>query len=451
MASDYRVTPLFITLIASIGMFLSTLGAGIANIAIPSFIQIFHAKLDVVIWTITLYTLTLSATIMFFGQLADRYGRVKVYRAGLLCFAMTSFLCGLSSDIYFLIVFRALQGCSAAIMQATAIAVITTRLEKEEIPKAVSTLGMLMGLGPMLGPVLGGFILSSIGWRWIFWLNIPICLYGLYGCQRLKSTDEILHSHRLNYLNLVLFGIAMLLLLLSMNYVVINGTVAASLFVATVIVFALHLYIELNAERPIINYHLFRKITFCAPILGVMAMGTATAVAFIVPPLFFEKIRLFASWQVGFISLSAPLGIVVASKISAKLSKIHSTDFSMLLGSVVMSVPLLVLTQMQISWLTISIFSLLFIYGLGAGFFMTSSLIHLTSQFPQQEQAFVASLIRMLQSAAVTIGAAGSAMFIGMRTEMLSVNFMSGIHHAWWLAAIATMSALVAMSYLFFE
>jgi MFS family permease len=345
--------------------------------------------------------------------------------------------------------FRALQGLSAGMMQATAIAVIATRLEKEEMVKAIGILGMLMGLGPTLGPVLGGFILSSIGWRWIFWLNIPICIYGLYSCQKLKITNEILHSHPLSYFNLILFGFSMLLLLLSMNYIIQNRAMAVSLFMATIVVFSLHVYVEIKSAHPIINYHLFKKISFSAPMLGVIALGGATAIAFIVPPLFFQKLRQFEAWQVGLVSLSAPLGIVIASRIFSKLSKVYGTNLSMMLGITMMLVSLIVLTKMQIEWSTILIFSLLFVYGLGVGFLMTSNIIHLTSQFSLQKQAFISSFIRMIQNAAVAFGAAGSAMLISLKAETTANSLMLGIQHAWWLATMLTIIAFVALGYMF--
>jgi EmrB/QacA subfamily drug resistance transporter len=443
-------TTTFVAVIAGIGMFLSTLDSGIINIAVPFFIQIFHATLNTVIWTVTLYALVISASIMIFGKLADRYGRLKIYVMGLTLFAISSLLCGLSPSIKFLITFRVFQGLGAAMMQATAIAVITTKLEKEEMTKAIGLLGMLMGLGPTLGPVLGGFILSTIGWRWIFWLNIPICLYALYGCYRLKGANEILHPQSLNYFNLFLFGISMFLLLLSMNYMKKNITLALFLLGCTLITALLHILIEVNSRRPIINYQLFKNISFTAPMIGVIALGGATAIAFILPPLFFEKLRHFAAWQIGLVSVSASCGIVITSKIFGEFNEVFGKNITMIIGLAIMTISLILLAKINIDWNTSLIFALLFCYGFGVGLFMTSNILHLTAQFSLEKQGFISSLIRMIQNAAVAFGAAGSAMVISTRSTV-TPNLLLGIQHAWLLAAALSFLALIALIYMYIK
>lgn len=442
MQKTQTVSATFVAIIAGIGMFLSTLDSGIINIAIPSLIEIFHTKLDVVVWTVSLYTLVLSATILFFGKLADRYGRLKIYKLGLIFFAVSSLLCGLSTNILILIVARGLQGLSAAMLQATAIAVITTKLEKEDLTKSIGILGMLMGLGPTLGPVLGGFILSSMSWRWIFWLNIPICLYGLYGCRQLKNTKaEILYQEPLNYFNLILFGTAMLLLLLGIDNIAENVTLALSIFIAMLVIFSLHIYIELKSTQPLINYALFKKITFSAPMISVVAIGCATAITFILPPLYFERLHQYAPWQVGLVSLSAPLGMAIGASIFGRFTKRFGTGIPMIIGMSLMTIALIILTLIQIDWSTGFIFVVLFIYGLGGGLFMTSNTIHLTTQFTMQKQAFISSLMRMILNAAIAFGAAASSMLISAKPNFL----LHGIQHAWQLAAVFTTLALVSL------
>lgn len=370
---------------------------------------------------------------------------MKIYKYGIALFAISSFLCGISPNIHSLIAFRALQGLGAAMMQATSIAVITATLEKEEIAKAIGILGMLMGLGPTLGPVLGGFILSGIGWQWIFWLNIPICLYAWYGCLRLQTHNEILHKTSLDYYNLTLFGISILLLLLGMSYVEKNAELALLLFITMIISFGIHLLIELRSSHPVIKYELFSQINFSAPIIGVIAMGGATAIVFILPPLFFEKLRHFTTWQVGLVSFSSPLGIVIISRIYGKFKNIFGTELPLIIGIFLMTIPLFILTKIDINWSAYFIFILLIIYGLGAGLFMTSNIAYLTSQFPVQKQAFVSSLIRMVQNAAIALGAAGSALLVSIKSQANNLNILLGIRHAWQLAAIMTFIALIAL------
>ncbi len=439
-------TPFKLASIVGVGIFLSTLDSGIINIAIPSLLKAFGTPISTAIWTVTLYTLVLSASILLFGRLADRLGRLKIYVIGLLLFATSSLLCGAATSISLLIAFRALQGLSAAMMQATSMALITTRLDGADKAKAMGIFGVFIGLGPMMGPVVGGFILSLLNWRWIFWLNIPICLLGLYGCSKLTKVKEELHKIPMHYFNLVLLVLSLFSLLLTMNYLSNRNTNATIVLSIAVGLLACYLFAELKAKHPVIDLSLFKKLNFTAPMIGIIAFGGATAVAFMLPPLYFEQLRGFAAWQVGLISLSAPLGIIFSARLSAKLVAITGTLPLMLTGIGLMSLALLALTQIQLTWPVYWIFILLLCYGLGGGLFQTPCYLNITAQFAANRQAFISALIRMIQNLAIAFESAGAAMLISFQSHghKASLDLLTGIQHAWWLAVtIAFIAALI--------
>ncbi|UUZ96569.1 MFS transporter [Paenibacillus sp. P25] len=178
---------LFIVLTAGAGLFLSTLDSGIINIALPALAQAFHTSLTVMAWTVTLYSLALTGTIIVFGRLGDRYGRLRIYTLGLVLFSVSSACCGFSQSAGALIAFRGIQGIGAAMLQATATAIITTMVSEDRRGQALGMLAVLMGLGPVLGPSIGGLFLSFGGWPWIFWINIPVAAAGLWGCRFLSG------------------------------------------------------------------------------------------------------------------------------------------------------------------------------------------------------------------------------------------------------------------------
>jgi MFS family permease len=149
---------------------------GIINVALPTLAKSFDSSISVLTWSITLNTLVLVGTIIMFGRISDKYGRLKIYSGGIVIFLVSSVLCGLSSSIGELIIFRTMQGIGTAMIQATATAIITTAIPKERQGSALGTLCVLLGLGPVLGPSVGGFLISLGSWRWIFWINIPFDL-----------------------------------------------------------------------------------------------------------------------------------------------------------------------------------------------------------------------------------------------------------------------------------
>lgn len=171
---------------AGIGMFLSTLDSGIINVALPTLSKSFNVDTSLITWSVTLYTLLLTGTIIIFGRLSDKYSRINIYSIGLIVFLIASILCGFSSNVIQLITFRGLQGIGAAMLQGTATAIITTSIPEDRQGSALGTLSILLGIGPVLGPSVGGSLLSLGSWRWIFWMNIPFIVVGLVGCLILK-------------------------------------------------------------------------------------------------------------------------------------------------------------------------------------------------------------------------------------------------------------------------
>jgi MFS family permease len=130
---------------------------------------------------------TIGSTIVLFGRLADRLGQVVLLGAGFFLFGVASTGCALSTALISLVAWRALQGIGAAMMQASAAAAITTIVRGMPIPIALGIFGTFLGLGPVLGPTVGGVLLSTVGWPWIFWINLPICAAGAYCTFRLGA------------------------------------------------------------------------------------------------------------------------------------------------------------------------------------------------------------------------------------------------------------------------
>ncbi|MFZ9036232.1 MAG: MFS transporter [Francisellaceae bacterium] len=389
---NYQDSALKLVLVAGCGMFLSTLDSGIINIAIPTLTKAFSSHIDTVIWTITSYTLILSASILAFGFIADIVGSLKVYALGLVFFAISSLLCGLSDSIDVLIVFRGLQGLSAAMIQATAMALITTRLEGYDLKKAMSLFAVILGMGPMLGPLLGGGILAFFGWSWIFWLNIPVCLFAIYGCCRLAKTQTAIHGRA-------------------------------------------------NIKQLLFEIGTFRKIDLFSPMLGIISFGGATAVTFMLPPLYFEKLRHFGIWQIGLISISAPLGLMLSARLSAKMTHRYHACIPMSIGLATMILSLLILSEIAKSWSVIFIFLVLTIYGVGGGLFQTPCYLSILSQFPSNRQAFIASLVRMVQNLAIASESAAGAYLITVAKGQDDA-LLAGIHRTWFMAAMITAAAL---------
>ena len=171
----------------SAGIFLSTLDSGIMNVALPSLCAALGCDFHAITLAITLYMAAIGSTIVLFGRLADRFGQVVLLGIGFFLFGVASAGCALSTALIPLVAWRVLQGLGAAMMQASAAATITTIVRGIAIPIALGIFGTFLGLGPVLGPTAGGVLLSTVGWTWIFWINLPICTAGAYSTFRLSA------------------------------------------------------------------------------------------------------------------------------------------------------------------------------------------------------------------------------------------------------------------------
>ncbi|MBB6730562.1 MFS transporter [Cohnella sp. CBP 2801] len=435
-----------VVLTAGCGMFLSSLDTGIVNIALPTWVRTFHSSIATMTWTITLYTLALVGTVMIFGRLGDRYGRVTVYGAGLLVFLAASALCGLSGSPGTLIAFRALQGIGAAMLQGTATAIITTAIPKERQGPAFGLLAVLLGLGPVLGPGIGGLILSAGSWRWLFWINIPVAAAGLWGCSCLrKSVNGPKNAVPMNLPGHLLLSASVLSLLQGLAMASRSGMLSTATWgplVLFAVLFALFVCREMRTSRPIVDLKLFLRIGFTAPVLGIFVLGGATSLGFILPPYFLEQARHLDSWQAGLVNLSGPLGLVLVARSSGRLMERAGTVRPMMAGLVAMAAAYGALGTMQADWQPWGMAALLGLYGIGAGLFLPSNTAAMMSAAGRDIQGTMGAIQRMVQNLGIACYTAIAAAIITAHSRSGIDTFVGGLREAWLFAAATIVLSL---------
>ena len=175
VAAAKPVRPNLILGICCLSLLLIGMDVTIVNVALPSIQRDLHATLAGLQWVIDAYTLVIASLLMLAGSMADRFGRRRVFQTGLAVFTLGSLLCSLAPDIRGLIAFRAVQGLGATMLNPVAMAIITqTFQEPKARARAIGFWGATAGVSLALGPLLGGALTQSMGWRAIFWINLPI-------------------------------------------------------------------------------------------------------------------------------------------------------------------------------------------------------------------------------------------------------------------------------------
>ena len=169
-----------IFIIVLIGPFMATLDSSIVNVALPTIAYELSVGMNIVQWIVSAYIIVIVATILFFGRLSDIQGKKIVYVGGFLIFSIGSLLCGISTNVYFLIFSRIVQGIGASMIMACNQGLIIDIFEKEERGKALGISGTVVAVGTLVGPPLGGIIVGYLNWQFIFFANIPIGIIAFY-------------------------------------------------------------------------------------------------------------------------------------------------------------------------------------------------------------------------------------------------------------------------------
>ncbi|WP_314983579.1 MFS transporter [uncultured Veillonella sp.] len=403
-----RLQDLLITIVAGIGMLLSTLDTGIINIALPFLKEQFQTTTNIASFAITGYTLALAISILPLGVLSDNFGKLKISYLGFVLFGLSSLFCGLINNINLLIIGRIFQGIGAAALQATSVALITTLVSEKRKNSSIGILGIMIGLGPILGPSLGGILLSLSFWQLIFWINIPFVILGIicnnYLCQKLS---EKTNKRRLDSLGIAINALMLVSLLLGLSLLNQSHLLSVGLIL---IIFGLLLgiifyYMELNNKYALIDVkrlknnpqlvsYLFQTVTF----------GFASAMIFLLPPFIFEQSYHLGAGQTGFLVLGAPAGLVLFSRISSKINNGNKNKLFSHIGLSIIVISLSVLLLINPNWpyqlLTLG----LFIYGIGGGYFQPANIASIMQASPMEIQGSTGALQRMLQNVAISIG-----------------------------------------------
>src|SRR5438093_6457281 len=248
----------------------------IVNVALPSVQRQLHASLTGLQWVVDAYAVTLAALILTAGTLADRYGRRLVFAAGVVVFSVASFLCGSAWNVVTLDVARALQGVGDAALFATALALIGAEYTGPERAGAIAVWGATIGIAVASGPLLGGILTDSLGWRWVFFVNVPVGAFALaVAVWKLRESRDP-GARRTDVAGLVSFSAALFLIvqaLLRGNDAGWSSAQIIGSLVAGVALLVAFVAIEVRQERPMLDVSLFRRPAFVGVQFGTFCIG----------------------------------------------------------------------------------------------------------------------------------------------------------------------------------
>ncbi len=287
----------------------------VVNIALPTIQKELHANLISLQWVMNIYFLALCILATIMGRLGDLYGRRFIFYVGIIIFAFASLLAGFSATIFWLIVGRLLQGVGAAIVFPLGPSLLPASFPLNERNKAIALLGSTGGIALALGPVLGGLIVTYWGWRWIFFINIPIIFLGfLFSWNSVyESTIESVKSF-LDWKGMIFIAFTMGSLILGLLNTQqagwLNPMTLIYFFVTLISAFCL-IQVEKKQNNPLINFNDFSNVMFYGGAMLCFLAGLLSAVALLFDPLYLEIIRGHSPQTSGLILFSIPLAVLI--------------------------------------------------------------------------------------------------------------------------------------------
>ena len=313
-----------------VGALMSIISQTVVTVALPTLERDFGVSLNDIQWVVTAYALGLAAVIPLTGWLSDRYGTKRVFLVSQILFTLSSILCGLAWSNGSLIAFRIIQGLAGGLIMPIGMTILMMVSRPEERGRMMATLGMPMMVGPILGPLMGGWLVQSVSWRLIFFVNVPIGIAGaLLTALYLRGSEGEISRHRLDVGGFLLGIPAVVAIVYGLSQPSYNGWTAGQTLlpltvgVALLVVFCLY---ELRRSSPLIEIRVFRDAAFAAAMTVNFFTGLVLFGSVLLVPLFLQQVQGYGALDAGLVlaaqgvaaAFAMPVGGLLTDRVGAR-------------------------------------------------------------------------------------------------------------------------------------
>ncbi|WP_132992562.1 DHA2 family efflux MFS transporter permease subunit [Gordonia zhaorongruii] len=404
-----------------LGAIMATLDMTIVNVAIPTFQDAFQATYANVAWAVTAYTLALATVIPLTGWAADRFGTKRLYLAALALFVVGSIACSTAWSLEALIGFRVLQGLGGGMLMPLSMTILTRAAGPERIGRMMALLGVPMLLGPICGPILGGWLIDSASWHWIFLVNVPVGALAILAAVVVLPKDETHPGERFDFLGMLLLSPGLALFLFGVSSIPEEGTFESARVLGPgiaglvlMILFVLHARGKTNA---LIDLSLFKDRNLTVSVITLVLFVIAFMGTMMLLPSYFMQVRGESTLMAGLLVAPQGLGAMMSMPIGGKLIDKIGPKFVVLPGIALITVGLGLFTQVGTDtsiWYTSG--SLL-VMGIGMGFTMMPLMTSALATLTDHKVARGSTLMNIVQQTGASIGAA--VMSVVLTNQML--------------------------------
>ncbi len=412
----------------------------IVNVALPSIHRELDAPLSGLQWTNDAYVIVLASLLLLSGSTADRVGRRRIFQLGLLIFGGSSLLCSLAPSLDWLIAARALQGVGGSMLNPEALSIVTNVFtDPRERARAIGAWGAVVGISLALGPVVGGALIEGVGWRAIFWINVPIALAAVILTALFVPESRAPRARRIDPVGQVL----VIVMLASLTYAIIEGPQAGWSSAQTIGTFALAalslaalIVYEPKRTDPLIELRFFRSAPFSgATIIAVSAFAAFGGFLF-VNTLYLQDVRGYSALQAGLCTLPMALAALACSPLSGRAVGGRGPRLPLFVAGVCMVASALVLTTLTASTSLALLLCAYAVFGIGFGSVNAPITFAAVSGMPNNQAGVAAAVASTSRQVGQALGVAITGSILGAAVgNHVAGDLTAASHPAWWLIA----------------
>ncbi|WP_160502131.1 MDR family MFS transporter [Streptomyces sp. BA2] len=433
-----------------VGSFAALLDATIVTVALDATSREFDASESAVAWASTAYLLTMALVTPVVGWAIDRFGARRMWMSALTVFLVGSVLCGLAWSLESLVAFRVVQGIGGGLVLPLNMAILAQAAGPERFGRIMSMVGIPGQLAPIMGPVLGGVIVAAAGWRWIFFINIPLCLLALVLSWRVLPAGLPPGKAPLDRVGLALLPPGLVLLVYGFSRIADAGEASSAmpalcLAVGAVLLVAFVVH-ALRVEAPLIDLRLFVHRTFTASSVMTFLHGIAVYGPLLLLPLFYARVRGYDAGEVGWLLAPQGIGSLIGISVAGSLADRYGAR-PLVIGSTVLTfVGTLPFTQLSADPPVSLLSAALVVRGFGVGLLGVAIVTAAYRDVPAERISRATGTISVVQRVGASSGTAVIALVLGLQLADASAApaAEAGAYgNTFWWSAGLTLVALI--------
>jgi EmrB/QacA subfamily drug resistance transporter len=428
----WRGRPYLVLATCCMSLLLVSLDVTIVNVALPAIRTSLHASLSGLQWTIDAYTLVLATLLMLSGSLGDRLGRRRVFQTGLLLFTTGSLLCSLAPGLGWLVGFRVLQAIGGSMLNPIAMAIIVNTFhDPRRRAGAIGVWSAVVGVSMALGPVVGGVLVDTIGWRSIFWINVPVGLAAFVLTALFVPESRAARARALDPYGQLL----VIALLGSLTYAIIEAPdrgwtspVILGLFGVAAAAATALIAVELHRREPLLDVRFFRSVPFAGATMIAVAAFASLGIFLFLNTLYLQEVRGFSPVHAGLLTLPMAAMSALCGPVSGRIVAARGTRLPLILAGILSSCGALLLVPVTVHSPIGQLLAAYTLIGMGFGLVNTPITNTATSGMPRAQAGVAAAVASTSRQIGSCLGVAIAGCVVAGAT---AARFSAASRPAW--------------------